>query len=99
MKLIRSNKHWLTPGASALAPRGLALRGVVLLAAYAACEAAGWRTCTSFLCGMRPGTEDPSTLLALAGMAYVIFYLLAMVLAPVLILAAGLSWAWGALRR
>ena len=60
---------------------------------YLVCEALGWRAFTCALSGTLPlGPAGPSLELAMLGLVYVIAYLGATLLAPVLALAAGIQW-------
>ena len=67
--------------------RGLLLRAALFIAAFALCELAGLRDCTGFLSGTHPGPwgRRPTALL---GSFYLVMYLGATVLAPILLLAA-----------
>ncbi|HUS63863.1 MAG TPA: hypothetical protein VMZ28_04930 [Kofleriaceae bacterium] len=69
-----------------MTPAGLLGRAAILLAAFGACHLAGWRDLTSVLSGTPPG----STLAALGGVLYLVFYFAAVIGVPVLIIAAGL---------
>jgi hypothetical protein len=70
--------------------RSLFVRATILWAAFALLHALGLRAYTSILSGTAP-TGDPADLRAVAlGCAYVVFYFAAVVVAPILTLAAGL---------
>ena len=75
-------------------PTGLMLRAGVLWLAYGAAHLAGWRECTSILCGTLPGGWWAQ----LAGVIYVALHFTAVVACPILVIAAGLlvvvKWVW-----
>ena len=68
--------------------RGLLLRAALLVAFFGICQAAGLRDCTGFLSGTHPGTLAPGTTVLL-GTLYLVAYVGATALAPILLLAAG----------
>ncbi len=72
---------------------GLLIRGGVLLALFAGVHLMGWREHTTILCGMMPVSDGSAWLAAYAGVAYVLCFLLASVLAPILVISAVL-WAF-----
>ena len=69
--------------------RGLLLRAVALAAIYAVCHLAGLREYTSIICGTQPPPGSPAWLMVL-GPVYLAAYLGFTVVAPILLLAAGL---------
>lgn len=75
-------------------PAGLLVRALVLVLFYGAVHVAGWRQYTSFLCGTVEMAGGTVSWTAYAGAAYLVAYLSAVVLAPILVLAAGLLWLW-----
>ena len=77
-----------TPLRSRPLARGLLLRAALLVAFYGLCQAAGLREYTGFLSGTHPGTLAPLPS-ALLGLIYLVAYLGATLLAPILLLAAG----------
>ena len=76
--------------------RGLIRRAVVLIAALAVLHLGGARACTSVLSGTSPVAGGWSVPAALAGAAYIVAYLGTVVIAPILLIAAGLLAAWPA---
>lgn len=68
--------------------RGLLIRGLVLLALFALAHGLGWREHATILCGMAPVSGGSAWLAAYAGVAYVLCFLLATLLAPVLLIAS-----------
>ena len=77
-----------------LTPRGLLARGIVLGVIFAAVHLAGWREYTSVLCGTLPDSATAPQFAGYLGAAYVVCYLLAAVIAPILVLAAALLRTW-----
>jgi hypothetical protein len=82
---------WIVPSA-AISPCGLCVRACVLLGFFLFCQLMGWRGSTMVLSGTRPvGLHADQAFMQ--GVLYVIAYLGVTVVAPVLILAAGvLAW-------
>lgn len=76
-----------------LSPRGLVARALLLAAVYVACELAGWREATTFLSGSQTGSSWSATVWK--GVAFLLAYHGAVLLAPILLIAAGLLAAWG----
>lgn len=74
-------------------PRGLVARALLLAAVYAACELAGWREATTFLSGSQTGASWSATVWK--GVAFLLAYHGAVLLGPILLIAAGLLAAWG----
>lgn len=68
-----------------MTPRGLLLRAALIAAVYAVLHLCGLRHDASFL----SGTPVGGTLATLGGLTYVLFYFAAVVLAPILVIAAG----------
>ena len=75
-----------------LSPRGLAARALLLVAVYGVCELAGWREATTFLSGTQTGGSWSATVWK--GVAFLLAYHGAVLLAPILLIAAGLLAAW-----
>jgi hypothetical protein len=73
---------------------GLLVRALVLAVFYGAVHVAGWRQYTSFLCGTVEMVGGAVSWTACAGAVYLVAYLGAVVLAPILAIAAGLLWLW-----
>jgi hypothetical protein len=68
-----------------MTPRGLLLRAVLITGIYALLHLCGLRHSAAFL----SGTPVGGTLATLGGLTYVLFYFMAVVLAPILVIAAG----------
>jgi hypothetical protein len=68
-----------------MTPRGLLLRAALITAVYALLHLCGLRHSASFL----SGTPVGGTFATLGGLTYVLFYFAAVVLAPILVIAAG----------
>jgi hypothetical protein len=77
-----------------LTPKGLALRGIVLTALFLAAHLAGLRSFTSILCGMSSSAGGTASVTAFLGSVYVVLYLAAVSVAPILLIAAGLLFLW-----
>ena len=68
--------------------RGLLLRAVLLAVFFGLCQTAGLRDYTGLLSGTQPGPHTPAVA-ALLGGIYLVAYLGATLLSPILLLAAG----------
>ncbi len=79
--------------------RGLVTRALMLVGLFAAAHLAGWRENTSVLCGMSAVTGGSAWLANYTGLAYVLCYLLATLLAPILFLAGGILLGWAQWRQ
>ena len=79
-------------------PRGLLVRALVLAALYTALHLAGLRSQTSVLCATMQEEGGRQFWGAFAAAAYIVTYLLAVVVAPILALAAGLLALWNRAR-
>jgi hypothetical protein len=82
-----------------LTPKGLLMRGIASCASLVIAHLAGWREYTSVLCGTMPDPSAAPWHAGYLGAAYAVCYLLATVIAPILILAAALLWMWKRWRR
>lgn len=71
-------------------PRGLVIRAVVLLLVFAVMHLAGLRRMTTILCGTFEGIGRSKELTALLGFTYILFYVAATVIAPIMLIAAGI---------
>jgi len=76
-----------------ITPRGLALRAVEFAAPFLIAHLLGLRRFTSVLCGTMDTGELAGPFSALAGLVYVLLYLGATVVAPILAIGAGLLWS------
>jgi hypothetical protein len=77
--------------------KGLVLRGLLIGAAFAICEAAGFREHTTFLSGTA-ATAGGWNASVICGVIYIVAYLGCVVLAPVLMVAATLLVVWEKVR-
>lgn len=76
-----------SPG-QVFSPLGLSVRAAELLAVFVLCHLAGLRDYTCVLCGTPPSPGAAGALQAGLGVGYVVLYICATVLAPVMLLAA-----------
>lgn len=79
-------------------PRGLLVRALVLAAIFAALHLAGLRSQTSVLCATLQEEGGRQFWGIFGAAAYIVTYLLAVVVAPILALAAGLLAGWNRTR-
>lgn len=77
-----------------LEPAGLALRALEMILIFSVAHLLGWREHVSFLSGTMTGADASRSLGIVLGIAYGVLYLAATVLAPTLLLAAGLLAGW-----
>lgn len=75
--------------------RGMFVRGMVLMGLFVVVHLMGWREYTMILCGTAPVAGHAAGLAAYGGVAYVLCYLLATLVAPVLMIAAAVAWVVG----
>lgn len=81
-----------------VSPGGFLLSAVLLAGVFLVCHLAGWRQNMSFLCGTPP-TGQEEDLPILFGLLYALSYFAAVLIAPVLLLAAGIFALLLKLRR
>ena len=99
----RTKRNW--PGQfwnAGLTPGGLLVRAALVAVFFAACHLAGWREHTTFLSGTPASAGGSVNTSALLGVVYMAAYFGLVLLAPILVLAAGLLFAferWGFHRR
>jgi len=79
----------MTPRRRSL-PRTLALRAALLVAAYGVAHLAGLRPLTTILSGSSPPSSLPPLAASALGCAYVVLHFAAIVVAPILAIAAAL---------
>jgi hypothetical protein len=79
-----------------MTPKYLLRRAIVIMAIYLLLHALGLRDDTSILSSTEP-TVSGSLLPMLGAVVYVFFYALAWLLAPILLIAAGLLALWNRL--
>jgi hypothetical protein len=70
-------------------PRGFVWAAAALCLLYAVCHVLGWREYTAFLSGSAPAAERANLCLAL-GIVYAVAYFGFVLLAPILLIAAGI---------
>jgi hypothetical protein len=80
--------------AEAFTPKDFARRAVVIGLAYAVAHGCGLRQFTSLLSGTTGSAELSWAVSSVFGVTYVLLYLAFVLLAPTLLLAAGLLAAW-----
>jgi uncharacterized membrane protein len=81
-----------------MTPKAIACRALVIVAIYAVLNAFGLRDYASVLTSTEP-TASGAMLLPMIGVAtYLLFYILAWILAPILLLTAGLLALWNRVR-
>jgi hypothetical protein len=83
-------KGWRWLNAPWSTPAGLAARALVLLLSLALVHALGWREHTTFLSGTPTTAAIGRATAAVLGLLYILAYLGAVVLAPILLLASAL---------
>lgn len=81
------------PVGEILSPKGLLVRAAVLAVVFVILHLVGLRDFAGFLCGTLEAEEGMRELSALLGFVYVIMYLAFVVVAPILVIAAGLLFA------
>jgi len=89
-KLIK----FAAPVGEIVSARGLFTRGIVLVGVFVVCHLAGLRRFAGFLCGTLEAAPGMREVSALLGFVYVIMYLACTVVSPILLIAAGLLFAW-----
>jgi hypothetical protein len=93
-------RSWLAAlRAEAFSPKDLVQRAVFIAVLYLAAHLAGLREFATFLSGTAPVTTLSWQWVAFLGAAYLIVYFAFILLAPMLLIAAALLAAWGALCR
>jgi hypothetical protein len=80
----------LVPGQSALSPRGLLARAMVLIVIFLVCHWAGLRPCTSVLTGTFTSVAGSTQLGSLLGILYALVFLAFVLVVPILLIASGL---------
>jgi hypothetical protein len=82
-----------------LSPKDFVRHAILIVLAFAVVHVAGLREYTSFLNGTVGSVDmDPQTA-ALLGLIYLLLYMAAVLLAPILIIAAAISAAWRKIKR
>jgi len=75
--------QWISPGSFALC-------GITFVGVYAILHLLGLREYTSILCGTLPADRTEQVIVGFGGVSYTIFHMLAVLAAPILVIAAGL---------
>jgi hypothetical protein len=73
---------WLSPAMFLLCAGAFAV-------SYAALHLAGLRSCTSVFCGTFPADRVEQVGISFFGVSYTLFYMLAVLVSPILVIAAG----------
>jgi len=82
-----------------LSARGMLVRAALVVATFVVCHALGFRAYTSVLSGTAAVAGMHHTVLGAVGLFYVLLYIGAVVLAPILVIAAILQLAWQRVQR
>lgn len=82
--------HMMIPGRSAMSPKGLLTRGLVLVALFLACHLAGLRPFTGILTGTLATAAGSTQVGSVLGVLYGLAYLAFVLAAPILLIAAGI---------
>jgi hypothetical protein len=80
-------RRWLLP--RLFTPWGLAQSAIIIAVLYLIAYALGWRQATTILCGTSPTGSLTDKLSIHEGIAYVLLWLAFVIVAPVLLIAAG----------
>ena len=87
MNITKRNWLGLTPG-------GFLVRAALVAVFFAACHFAGWREHTTFLSGTPASAGGSANTSVVLGVVYMAGYFGFVLLAPILVLAAGLLFAF-----
>ena len=82
---------------SLLSPWGLLAGAALLALPFLVCHAAGLREFVSVLSGTSPATGASVEVMTLLGLVYAAFYMVFLILVPILVLAAGGLFMFSAL--
>jgi phosphotransferase system glucose/maltose/N-acetylglucosamine-specific IIC component len=91
-------RFWDLCGADFFSPKDFVRHAILIVLVFAVMHALGLREYTSVLNGTTGSVEMDPTYAALLGIVYILFYLAAILLAPILLIAAGLITAWQRIR-
>jgi hypothetical protein len=81
-------------------PRGLIVRAMVLGATFVLVQLLGLREYTCIFSGTSPTAgQPPGVFAATLGATYAVLYILTVVVAPIMAIAAGLLWTFGRLHN
>lgn len=84
--------HWLVPR-EFLTPKALLVRAAIMVVAFLLAHVLGLREYTSILCGTSPSGEVADRVSTLKGAIYGVLYFLAVLAAPISVIAAGILFA------
>jgi hypothetical protein len=82
---IRALK-WVSPGSFVLC-------GVTFAGVHAVLHLLGLRESTSIFCGTLPAERSEQIVAGFCGLMYTFFYMLTVLVTPILLIAAGLFWS------
>jgi len=77
-----------------LSPLGFVARALLLALVFGACELAGWREHTTFISGTAASAEAGISSSVTLGLIYMLAYFGFVLVAPILLLAAGMLTLW-----
>jgi len=86
-------------GADFFSPKDFVRHAILIVVVFAVIHATGLREYTSVLNGTTGSVEMNPNYAALLGVVYILFYLAAILLAPILLIAATLLAIWQRIRR
>lgn len=98
MKRTLVTRFWDLCGADFFSPKDFVRHAVLIVVAFALIHALGLREYTSVLNGTVGSVEMDPDYAALLGIVYILFYLAAILLAPILLIAGGFIAVWHKLR-
>lgn len=73
-----------------ISPSGFLINGLTFAGVYAVLHLLGWRQYTSIFCGTLPADRTEQIATSFCGLIYTMLYMLTVLAAPILILAAGM---------
>src|SRR5690349_6318389 len=82
-----------------LSPSGFVMRALLLAIIFAACELAGWREHTTFISDTATSAEAGVNSSVTFGLIYMLAYFGFVLIAPILVLAAGILFLWQRFHR
>ena len=86
-------------GGGMFSPQGFLLRALLLAVFFGIVHASGWREHTTFLSGTAVSTDTSLNVSMVCGLIYLLAYFGFVLLAPILILAAGILSGLSLLRK
>jgi hypothetical protein len=85
--------------AKAFSPEGFLLRALLIVVLFGASELLGFREYTTFLSGTSGDVSLSWRTASLLGLIHLLLYVASILLAPILVIAAGLLAAWNRWKR